>query len=46
MSPLKKGKGKAAIAANIRELKKSGRTQEVAVAIAMKTAGKSKRKKK
>jgi len=44
--PLKKGKSKKAISANIRELVKSGRKQKVAVAIAMKTAGKSKRKKK
>ena len=46
MSPLKKGKGKATISANIRELKKSGRPQAQSVAIALKEAGKSKRKKK
>jgi hypothetical protein len=41
--PLKKGKSKKAISANIRELKRSGRPQKQAVAIAMKTAGKSRK---
>ena len=33
--PLKKGKGKAVVSANIRELKASGRPQRQAVAIAL-----------
>ena len=45
MSPLKKGKSKAAISANIRELVKSGRPQAQAVAIAMRTAGVARKKK-
>lgn len=36
--PLKKGKSKAAISANIRELKKSGKPHHQAVAIALSTA--------
>ena len=45
--PLKQGKGKKVIAANIRELKQSGRPQRQAVAIALSTArGGKKRKKK
>lgn len=44
--PLNKGRSKAAISANIRELRHSGRPQKQAVAIAMKKAGKSKGKKK
>lgn len=47
--PLKKGKSKATVAANIRELKQSGRPQAQAVAIALHTAGvkpKAKGKKK
>lgn len=42
--PLKKGKSKATISANIKELKGSGRPQKRAVAIAMSEAGKSRRK--
>ena len=46
MSPLAKGKSKKTISKNIRELVHSGRSQDQAVAISLKTAGKSKRKKK
>jgi hypothetical protein len=41
--PLKSGKSKKVISANIRELMESGRPQKQAVAIAMKKAGLSKR---
>jgi hypothetical protein len=41
--PLKKGKSKATISANIKELMNSGRGQKQAVAIAMNTAGKAKK---
>ncbi len=44
--PLKKGKGKKAISANIRELMGSGRPQKQAIAIAMRTAGVAKPRKK
>ena len=44
--PLRKGKGKATISANIRELRHSGRPQRQSVAIAMRAAGKSRRKKR
>jgi hypothetical protein len=44
--PLVKGKSKAAISANISELRHSGRPQKQAIAIAMSEAGKSKKKKK
>lgn len=40
--PLKKGKSKEAVSANIKELMSTGRPQKQAVAIAMKKAGKSK----
>lgn len=44
--PLKKGKSKKVVSANIRELMKTGRPQKQAVAIAMSTARKSKGSKK
>ena len=44
--PLKKGKSRAAVSANIRELTHSGRPRDQAVAIAMNVAGKSGPKKK
>lgn len=44
MSPLRKGKSKATVSANIRELRHSGRSQKQSVAIAMKKAGKSRKK--
>lgn len=44
--PLSKGKSQKSISKNIRELKKSGRSQKQSVAIAMNVAGKSKPKKK
>ena len=45
--PLKKGKSKKVISTNIRELRKAGRPQDQAVAIALSTArGGKKRKKK
>jgi hypothetical protein len=42
--PLKPGKSKAVVSANIRKLKGEGRPQAQSVAIALKTAGKPKRK--
>lgn len=45
--PLRKGKSQKVVSANIRELKKSGKSQSEAVAIALSTArGGKKRKKK
>lgn len=44
--PMKKGKSKAAVGYNIRELMQSGRPQKQSVAIAMNVAGKSKPGKK
>ena len=41
--PLKKGKSKKVVSANISELVDSGRPKKQAVAIAMNSAGKSKR---
>lgn len=42
--PLKKGKSEKVISANIRELRKSGRPEKQAIAIAMSEAGMSKKK--
>ena len=42
--PLKRGSSKKTIASNIRAERKAGRPQKQAVAIAMRTAGKSKPK--
>lgn len=44
--PLVKGKGKKAVSANISELVRSGRPTKQAIAIAMRSAGKSKAKRK
>ena len=41
--PLKKGKSRATVSANIREMKASGRPQKQAVAAALSTARKSKK---
>ena len=42
--PLKKGSGQRVIRSNIREMVKSGRPQKQAIAAAMRSAGKKRRK--
>ncbi len=44
MSPLKKGKSKAVVSENIRTEMAHGKPQKVAIAIAMRVAGKRKTK--
>ena len=44
MMPLKKGRSKAVVSANIKELRASGRPQAQAVAIALRSAGKGKKR--
>lgn len=44
--PLKKGRSKKVVSTNIRELRHSGYPQRQAVAIALRSAGKARRKKK
>ena len=44
--PLKKGKGKSVIKLNIRELVRAGRTREQAVAIALRNAGRARKRKR
>lgn len=44
--PLKKGKSKATVSSNIREMMHAGHPQDQAVAAAMRQAGKSKDEKK
>jgi len=43
--PLKRGSSDTVVSANIKELMKSGRSQKQSVAIALSTAGKSKKRK-
>ena len=43
--PLKKGKSDAIVSENIRELIHAGHSQKQAIAIALKTAGRSRKKK-
>lgn len=43
--PLKKGKSDKAVSANVRKLIKEGRPRKQAVAISLKKAGKSRKKK-
>lgn len=45
-NPLKKGKGSKVISGNISELRHSGHPQRQAIAIAMKIAGKSRKRKR
>jgi len=42
--PLKKGRSKKTVSSNIRELVRSGRPRKQAVAIAMKKAGKARKR--
>ena len=44
--PLKKGRSKKVVSENVKELMHSGRPQKQAVAIALKKAGRSRRKKR
>ena len=44
--PLKKGKTKKAVSSNVKKLRKEGYPQKQAVAIALNSAGKSRRKKR
>lgn len=44
--PLRKGKSDKAVSSNIKELMSTGRPQTQAVAIALKEAGRSRRRKK
>ncbi len=43
--PLKKGRSQATISGNIKELKAAGKPQEQALAIALNTAGRKKKRK-